>query len=154
MSESRIRETDETQGSKETSSKGAIIWVADDEEPVRNLVPRFLRKRIGAEEVETFADGQELLDAYDKALAGEENLPDLILSDLRMPRMGGEKLLEHIKEKAKRLPVFIIMSGNPTEEEIKRLKEMGARSVLRKPFGDFQTDLIDPLKAALENQPQ
>jgi len=64
-----------------------------------------------------------------------ENNIDLVVSDLNMPIMDGEKLLINIREKFKvnELPVVIISSDGEKEKFIKTLK-LGATDFLKKPF--------------------
>ena len=65
------------------------IWIADDDEAIRIVLEEGL-KSTGLE-ISTYADGELLI----KAL--EEDKPDLIISDIKMPGMHGYDLLKHIK---------------------------------------------------------
>jgi CheY-like chemotaxis protein len=59
---------------------------------------------------------------------------DLILSDLKMPKMDGHTFLKKLKiaESTKHIPVIVISSmGNDVSE--KELRESGAQAVIRKP---------------------
>jgi len=60
---------------------------------------------------------------------------DLVITDINMPVMDGERLLIHIREKykANELPVVIVSSENDKEKFIKTLK-FGANDFLKKPF--------------------
>lgn len=64
-------------------------------------------------------------------------IPDVILLDLRMPRVGGFELLEWLNSQAptdfKLIPV-IVMSSSNLERDVKRAYELGANSYFVKPF--------------------
>jgi len=79
----------------------------DDEPLVRKLVSRHL---VAAGYVVRVAD--DGLDAIGKLRAG---LPDLIISDLKMPRMSGVELLDVVRKRFPEIPV-IVMSGVSAEE--------------------------------------
>ena len=63
----------------------------------------------------------------------EGNIPDLIISDIRMPEMMGDDFLRYIKknELFKSIPIIILSSEESTTERI-RLLEEGARSEERR----------------------
>lgn len=81
---------------------------------------------------------------FDNALKGikwllEGNMPDLIISDIRMPEMRGDEFLEYIKsnELFKRIPVIMLSSEESTSERI-RLLEIGAADYILKPFNPLE----------------
>lgn len=63
------------------------------------------------------------------------NVPDLIISDIRMPEMRGDEFLEYLKhnELFKQIPVVMLSSEDSTSERI-RLLEEGAEDYIVKPF--------------------
>ncbi|MBU4030657.1 response regulator [Patescibacteria group bacterium] len=72
-------------------------------------------------EVITAMDGQEGIDKI------KEELPDLILLDIVMPKKGGFEVMEELNQddKLKNIPVIIISnSGQPVE--LSRIKKLGA----------------------------
>lgn len=60
--------------------------------------------------------------------------PDLVITDLRMPKMDGYKLIENIKKKNefKSCPI-IVFSANATPDDERRCVELGADLFLKKP---------------------
>ena len=62
-------------------------------------------------------------------------MPDLILLDLEMPRIGGNEFLRNIKNSGffNDIPV-IILSGNEEDEDVALCYEMGATEFVPKPF--------------------
>ena len=87
---------------------GIRVLVVDDEEAVRSPVVRYLRRR-GATVCEA-GDGLEAL----TCIADES--PDVILADLRMPRMDGVALYAKLLEEQPALAVrFVLISGDITQ---------------------------------------
>ena len=81
------------------------VLVADDHEEIRRTVVRFLEREF--EVIGAVADGCELMDAA--ALLN----PDVIVSDVCMPRLTGPEALDRLTAKGSKIPfVFISASGN------------------------------------------
>jgi len=103
------------------------ILVAEDEPDIRGLIV-FSLQYAGFEVVEA-ANGQ---DAVDKAMASE---PDLILLDVRMPKMTGYEACKVLKaEPATRGIPVVFLSARGQEAEIKHGLELGAEEYILKPF--------------------
>lgn len=87
---------------------GIRILVVDDEDAVRSPVVRYLRRR-GAT-VDEAANGLEALECI------ESDAPDVILADLRMPRMDGAALYCRLCEERPELaPRLVLISGDITQ---------------------------------------
>jgi DNA-binding response OmpR family regulator len=69
----------------------------------------------------------------------EGNIPDLIISDIRMPEMRGDEFLEYIKsnELFRSIPVIMLSSEESTTERIRLLRE-GADDFIIKPFNPME----------------
>lgn len=69
----------------------------------------------------------------------EGNEPDLIISDIRMPKMTGSEFLHYLKsnELFKHIPVMMLSSEESTTERI-RLLEEGAVDYILKPFNPME----------------
>ncbi|MEY8707875.1 response regulator [Bacteroides faecichinchillae] len=69
----------------------------------------------------------------------EGNLPDLIISDIRMPFMMGDEFLHYMKtnELFKSIPIVMLSSEESTTERI-RLLEEGAEDYILKPFNPLE----------------
>ena len=69
----------------------------------------------------------------------EGNEPDLIISDIRMPKMTGSEFLSYLKsnELFKHIPVMMLSSEESTTERIRLLKE-GAVDYILKPFNPME----------------
>lgn len=99
------------------------VLVADDSPVVRELVTEILA---GAGlTVEQAHDGADALEAI---LQSE---PDLVVSDVEMPRMNGFDLLAEVRRRTQRLPV-IMLSTRGSVEDRKRATRLGANAYLVK----------------------
>ena len=109
----------------------AKILIAEDERDIRELITFTLR--YAGHEVTPAANGEEAL-----ALA-REHVPELILMDVRMPKMTGYEACRHMKadEKLKNVPV-IFLSAKGQEMEIQTGLEVGATDYILKPFAPDQ----------------
>lgn len=103
----------------------ARILVIDDDKSLREVV-RFILVE-GGHEVLTAADGAEGLER----LAEE---PDLILSDIRMPKLDGMELLRRLRETAGPIPPVIMLTAHGTVEQAVAAMKLGAFTYLLKPF--------------------
>lgn len=116
------------------------ILIAEDERDIRDLVAFTLR--FAGYEVVTAANGEEAVD-----LTAREN-PDLVILDVRMPRMTGYDACRRIKTDSgmKDIPV-IFLSAKGQEAEIEAGLAAGAEEYLLKPFGPDQ--LTERVRAIL-----
>jgi len=103
------------------------ILVAEDERDIRELIAFTLR--FAGFEVELASNGAE---AVEKA---PDAIPDLILMDVRMPRMTGYQACEALKENpiTRDIPV-VFLSAKGQESEIQEGLEVGAMEYILKPF--------------------
>lgn len=117
----------------------AHVLVVDDEPMAVNLLARFL-SRCGYR-VSTAGDGLEALTVCSR------DAPDLVLTDLRMPRMDGLELIRKLR--TDRAPVHIIaMTGNTFMGGDSDALNAGAEMVMRKPLklSDLQAHIQDMLR--------
>lgn len=114
----------------------ARILIAEDERDIRDLITFTLK--FAGHEVIPAANGQE---AYETALAMKDSPPDLIMMDVRMPRMTGYEACEAIKavQELQQVPV-VFLSAKGQESEVKTGLEVGAVEYILKPFApDYLT---------------
>lgn len=107
------------------------VLVAEDDEDTRTLLAWGLRLH-GYEVVEV-TSGTELFDVLTTCLNSEEQMPDLILSDVRMPGFSGIEVLSCMDQAELGVP-FILMSAFSDEETKKKGQDNGAAAFLAKPF--------------------
>ena len=109
----------------------AKILIAEDDQDIRELI--VLTLQFHGFDVISVEDGKA---AVDEALAGSFNL---ILMDVRMPRMTGYEACKQLKEmnKTRDIPI-IFLSAKGQETEIATGLEAGAADYILKPFAPDQ----------------
>src|SRR5258705_8328024 len=101
------------------------VLVVDDEENLRLVVRTFLKRE--GYEVEVAASGEEAL-ALVEAFG-----PDVILTDVRMPKMGGLDLLATLKAKGIEATVIVMSAYGNLDLALEAMKA-GAYDYVQKPF--------------------
>ncbi|HJW83590.1 MAG TPA: response regulator [Anaerolineae bacterium] len=123
------------------------ILIAEDERDIRELV-KYSLTFAGFEVVEA-SNG---IEAVDRTVAEK---PDLILMDVRMPKMTGYEACKQLKaiDEVKDIPV-IFLSAKGQESEIQQGMDVGAVEYILKPFApDYLTDRVNEvLKRGGEQQ--
>ena len=110
----------------EAGDRRPSILIADDNADMRQYLSRLLAERY---RVRAVADGEAALTAV------REGLPDLVLTDVMMPRLDGFGLLQALRgqPETRHLPV-IMLSARAGEESRVEGMEAGADDYLVKPF--------------------
>lgn len=121
-----------------------VIMVVDDSITVRKVTERLLKRH--NMEVVTAKDGVDALDQL------QEFVPDLILSDIEMPRMDGYELITAVRKDDRLMDIPVIMITSRTGDKHKeRAMNIGVDEYLGKPFQD--TELLDHISRLLsENE--
>lgn len=103
------------------------ILVIDDEESIRNMMRMSLE--MDGYQVSTGADGPSGLQVFD------EESPDIVLLDVRMPGMDGLEVLERIKRKNEDAEVIIVTGHGDMDMAVQCLRRQ-ASNFLTKPISD------------------
>jgi len=126
------------------------ILVADDEEPIRNLLSKALGK-LGFE-VTLAEDGVEALSLW------RSDYFSAVILDIRMPGKDGVEVMETIRQSDQAVPIIFI-TGNPDLNSARRAIVSGATDYLLKPFDIVElrsrvTRAIEALELRRENERQ
>ncbi len=118
------------------------ILIVEDSNTIRSLIVNTLKKN-GVEKITQAIDGKQALDSI--AILR----PDLIISDLVMPRMNGVELLTNLQKNPefKNTP-FVVLTSKTGDATFKKVMSMGATDYIRKPFGE--QELMVKLKSVAE----
>ena len=108
--------------------KKARILICDDESGIRDALTLILEE---AYELSYTTNGEEAL-TYLKT-----NSPDLMILDVKMPRMGGLDVLRHIKHLRPKMPV-LMATGYESCDVASQASSLGADDYLVKPFDRHQ----------------
>lgn len=117
------------------------VLVVDDEESMRDFLSIMLHRE--GYLVDSAVDGAQAV-AHLRSYSY-----DLVISDIKMPRMTGLELLAHIKERTPETVVLMVTAFSSTEEAVDAMKQ-GAYDYITKPFKNEEIRLI--VKNALERR--
>lgn len=107
------------------------ILVIDDEKGILRVIEEALTKF--GHEVEIAVDGYEGIQKFD------DGSYDMVITDLRMPRLDGKGVVKHIRNSQKNSVPVIGISGTPW-----LIQDLGFDAVLPKPFP--LQDLVESVK--------
>ena len=117
-----------------------MILLVEDDPDHEALAIRALRKANVANDIHVARDGAEALEYLNKVEEGAESLPQLVLLDLKLPKVEGLEVLRQIRssDKTRLLPVVVLTSSDE-ERDIVTSYRLGVNSYIRKPvnFSDF-----------------
>ena len=120
--------------SQEFTLPPKVLLVDDEQEFVQTLSERLNTRNYGSYPV---FDGEQALEFLDN------EVPDVIVLDLKMPGMGGVDVLRKAKSDNPEVEI-IILTGHGSEEDKKTCLELGAYAYLHKPVDISQlTEIID-----------
>ena len=123
------------------SRVGNTILVIDDDTIVRESIVAYLED--SGFNILQAENGEQGLTVY------KESHPDLILCDLRMPRMDGLGVLRNVREISPEIP-FIVVSGAGVMADVVEALRLGASDYIIKPIVDLEV-LEYAINRALEN---
>lgn len=122
-----------------TDHKKIILLVEDNPDDIE-LTLRALKKSNILNEVVVARDGEEALD-YLFGTGAHANapmpIPQVVLLDLKLPRVGGIEVLRRLRADARtRFVPVVILTSSTEDRDLKRCYELGANSYVHKPV-DF-----------------
>ncbi|HEY6255060.1 MAG TPA: response regulator [Xanthobacteraceae bacterium] len=124
-----------------------VILLVEDNPKDEALTLRALKKSNIANKVVVARDGVEALDYLFKPAAdGSRNpLPQLILLDLKLPKLDGHEVLKRIREneRTQLLPIVILTTSVEDKDRLQGYR-LGANSYVRKPvdFAEFAEAVV------------
>lgn len=111
------------------------IWILDDDKSIRWVLQKALEKN--GYNVMAFGNSNEAINHFN------HDLPDLIISDIKMPGESGLQFLEKVKGKFPNIPVIIMTAFSDLDSAVDSYAH-GAYEYLPKPFDiDNAIDLIN-----------
>jgi two-component system response regulator len=124
-----------------------IILLVEDNPKDEALTLRALKKSNIANKVVVARDGVEALDYLftSGADGGRNTLPQLVLLDLKLPKIDGHEVLKRIRdnERTRLLPIVILTTSVEDRDRLEGYR-LGANSYVRKPvdFAEFMQAVI------------
>jgi len=119
------------------------ILLIEDEEPIRRVMVRILSDENASYEITEAENGKQGLSKLEK------NPYDLVLCDIKMPKMDGIEVLEAAKAKGLHVP-FIMLTGHGNLETAVEAMKLGAYDFISKP-PDLNR-LLTAVRHAIENK--
>jgi DNA-binding response OmpR family regulator/HPt (histidine-containing phosphotransfer) domain-containing protein len=119
--------------------KNGVIFIVDDESDILEILSAIIE--VDDYVICKFENGKDALGAFEKFR------PDVILSDVMMPVMGGIDLLREINEASPQTPVVFI-SGNLSKEKMQEALRFGAYAFIDKPFKG--QEILDITRSAVK----
>jgi DNA-binding response OmpR family regulator len=125
------------------------IMFVDDEKDILSTVKRGLESN-NAFTVDTFSSGESALQAFE---SHPENYYDLVITDIRMPKMNGFELYRRIKEKNQSMKIAFITAFEINKEEFNKvMPSVNVIDFISKPLS--VSSLITKLKSMLKSYPE
>lgn len=107
------------------------IVLGEDDEDMRELLRHVLEEQ--GFRVTATRDGSELAQAITKAIEPQNDVqPDLVISDVRMPKVSGLSVLKELRQAGLEIPVIMITAF--PDRETKRSIDLLEAKLLSKPF--------------------
>jgi DNA-binding response OmpR family regulator len=117
--------------------EGKLILLVEDDPDHELLTIRALKKSNIANDVRVARDGEEAINM----ILGDEGLrPQIVLLDLKLPKLDGLEVLRRIREnEATRMLPIVVLTSSDEERDVVRSYKLGVNSYIRKPvnFNDF-----------------
>jgi CheY-like chemotaxis protein len=119
-----------------------LIWlIAEDEADIRNLIA--MMAQVWGKQTRAFENGQkvwEWLDAFE-AGAHRDELPELVLMDIRMPGKRGNEIAKRMRQMhaLERTPIVLMTAFALSESERHvMMAQDGVDEIIAKPLPDFE----------------
>ena len=105
-----------------------LLLIVEDNHDVREFIINIIENKY------RYYEGQDGQEGYEKAL---EHMPDLIVSDIMMPKLTGDKMCERLKNDqiTSHIPIVLLTAKVSDQDKIEGL-QIGADDYLIKPFND------------------
>lgn len=120
-----------------TDPKSCILIVEDNRDDAA-IALRALRDHADSHEIVVLEDGADARDFLNAVGAFAHryvcDMPDLVLLDLKLPKVGGLEVLKSMRSEARTRAVpVVVLTSSDEEEDIARAYSLGANSYIRKP---------------------
>ena len=109
----------------------STIWIVDDDQSIRFVLERALARE--GFQTESFSNTKDVLEQLHCAAEGTVKVPDVLLSDIRMPGGSGLDLLAKAKDLLPHLPIIIMTAFSDLDSAVATFQG-GAFEYLAKPF--------------------
>ncbi len=114
--------------------KKLMLLLVEDNPADVFLVREALREEGLDCDLEVVNDGEQAIQYFERVDAGSHSTPDLVLLDLNMPRVGGEQVLNRLRESGPCAEIaVVVMTSSDSPRDRQRAADLGAAEYFRKP---------------------
>jgi len=119
-----------------------VVFITDDDEDDIEMIREEIEKHAGEKVIIKISNnGEELIDYLN---SNDNLIPDLILLDLKMPKVDGIQVLKYVKGKKSLMSIpIIVLSNSSDEDDVDNSYLNGANSYVTKPT-DYK-DLVETI---------
>lgn len=122
------------------------ILVVDDDNIIRKGLKKLIeRLSEGYEVIADFKNGRDALEY----IRDNQAEVDLVVTDIKMPKMTGIELIEKVNEECEKVPLFIVLSGYDEFSYVRDSMKLGACNYLLKPI---KTEELEKVLQEVENR--
>lgn len=116
-------------------NKELSIILAEDDEGHATLIRRNLKRSGLMNKILHFKDGQQTIEYLNAEKEKGNEIPSLLLLDIKMPKVDGIEVLQYVKSDPvlKKMPVIMITTTDDPRE-IDRCHELGCSNYIKKPI--------------------
>ena len=132
----------------QTTGLKKILYIEDNVADIRLFEEAISDQKL-AIDLNYVTDGQEMIEYFEEKKAGHyKDLPSLIVTDLNLPKISGQKVIQVIKSDPvfKKIPVVVFTTSN-LDNDIDKCYDYGANAYMHKPLDIDQVfgvvELID-----------
>lgn len=108
-----------------------LIWIVDDDVEMRELMVDYLRGQ--GHQIRAFASAVEALAELHIVTNTQANAPEVIVSDIQMPRMSGIEFATELKRQGQDIPVLLVTAFGSVESAVLAMRT-GVFDYVTKPF--------------------
>ena len=120
------------------NTKDIIILLVEDNPDDVELTLRAFKKHNLANEIMVANDGEEALNILLPQKKENAKLPDIILLDLKLPKVDGLEVLRQVKGNPETKPIpVVVLTSSKEEKDLMESYNLGVNSYIRKPV-DFE----------------
>ncbi|HII06879.1 MAG TPA: response regulator [Methanotrichaceae archaeon] len=132
-----IQEPKSSEAKVDKTYQNLKILLVEDNPDDADLTKRLLRRICLDRDIFLAADAEEALDCLESLSKEESDLPDLILLDIKLPRLSGMELLERLKANPKfRCIPVVMLTGSLVSKHVQKSYDLGAVTYLIKPISE------------------
>ena len=129
-------------------SKRVVLLVEDNADDVDLTVYALKKSEVTQHDLQVVNDGVEALEYFFNPEKKSNVMPDMVLLDLKLPRINGLEVLKRLREEeaTRYLPV-VVLTSSKEEQDVSNCYRLGANAYVRKPvdFNNFMSVISNVL---------